>query len=260
MTAGLLLEVEGLTVDFDGFKALNGLDFSLAPGELHFVIGPNGAGKTTLLDVLCGRVRPSAGRVRFMGRDLSHLGEHEIVRLGVGRKFQTPSVFPSLTVEENLELAAWYRQPFALSRTEARAVAERIQTTLHAVGLASRAGARAGHLSHGEKQWLEIAMLLVQDPSLLLLDEPVAGMSREERARTGEILRRVARDRTVLVVEHDMGFVRRFAHAVTVLHEGRVLTRGTVDEVQRDPRVVDVYLGRRHGEARGDALSRTAAR
>lgn len=244
MTDTIILEVGDVTVNFDGFKALNGLEFTLRRGELHFLIGPNGAGKTTLLDVLSGKVRPDSGRIRFEGIDLTRRREHEIVRLGISRKFQTPSVFHSLTVQENLDLAASYRRVLALFRPLDRGTLDLIDATLAGVGLDGLRHERAGHLSHGQKQWLEIAMLLVQEPKLLLLDEPVAGMSREERVRTGEILQTIARDRTVLVVEHDMTFIRRFARSVTVMHEGRVLTHGTIEQVQRNPRVVEVYLGR----------------
>ncbi|CAM3577327.1 urea ABC transporter ATP-binding protein UrtD [Hydrogenibacillus schlegelii] len=255
MTGGAL-RVENLTVEFDGFKAIDGLNFSLQEGELRFLIGPNGAGKTTLIDVISGRVRPTAGRVFFGHSDLSRLQEHEIVALGIARKFQTPSVFPHLTVWENLELALGFRERLpALLRPLGREGEERIAATLATVGLEHRAGQRAGTLSHGEKQWLEIGMLLIQEPRLLLLDEPVAGMTRRERELTGQLLHRIAPGRMILVVEHDMEFLRRFAHTVTVMHEGRILSEGTVEAVQSDPRVVEIYLGRGRQRGKGQALT-----
>jgi urea transport system ATP-binding protein len=246
-----ILELRGVTLGFDGFVVLDGLDFALERGELRFVIGPNGAGKTTMLDVVTGKTRPASGRVLFDGRvDVLHHAEHELARLGVGRKFQTPSVYPSLTVGENLAVAAGARGGLlGLFGRLDRASSERVAAALETVGLAHRREARAGALSHGEKQWLEIAMLLVQEPRLLLLDEPVAGMTRAERDRTGELLERIVADgtsrrRSVLVVEHDMTFVRRYARTVTVLHQGRVLREGTMEQVQADRRVMEVYLGR----------------
>lgn len=248
-----LLYVENVTVDFDGFKALRNLNFIMDEGELRVVIGPNGAGKTTLLDVISGKVKPASGRVVF-GRDvdLSALTEHEIAAVGIGRKFQTPTVYPSLTVFENLELAQGRgRGVFAglvarLSRDQRRTIAE----TLERVGLDEKAEWRAASLSHGEKQWLELAMLMVQDPDLYLVDEPVAGMSGEETDRTAEILLQIAKRRSVLVIEHDMAFVRRLNAKVTVLHEGQLLCEGSMEEVQGNQRVVEVYLGReRKGKA-----------
>jgi urea transport system ATP-binding protein len=248
-----LLYVENVTVDFEGFKALRDLNFIMDEGELRVVIGPNGAGKTTLLDVISGKVRPAAGRVVF-GRDidLAGLAEHQIAAAGIGRKFQTPTIYPSLTVFENLELAQGRgRGVFAglvarLSADQRRAIAE----TLERVGLHEKAESRAASLSHGEKQWLELAMLMVQDPALYLVDEPVAGMSGEETDRTAEILLEIAKRRSVLVIEHDMAFVRRLGVKVTVLHEGQLLCEGSMEEVQADQRVVEVYLGReRKGKA-----------
>ena len=245
-----LLSVEGVTVSFDGFRVLDELSLSIAPGELRFLIGPNGAGKTTLLDVITGRTLPQAGRVVFAGRDLAHTPEHGRVRLGIGRKFQAPSVYPSLSVAENVGVAAGASggllRLFGRPSSQERG---RVEAALATVGLAGRRTERACALSHGEKQWLEIAMLLVQEHELLLLDEPVAGMTRAERDRTGELLETIVAEetrlgRSVLVVEHDMAFVRRYARVVTVLHEGRVLSEGTMEEVQADPRVVESYLGR----------------
>jgi urea transport system ATP-binding protein len=239
-----VIEITGLTVVFDGFKALTDLDLTVGEGELRFLIGPNGAGKTTLVDVVTGRTRPAAGSVRFAGQELVGLREHRIVRLGVGRTFQTSVVFERLTVLENLDLAASFRRRTAALVRRRRGVCDAVAATMEVTGLAGLADRPAGVLSHGQRQWLEIGMLLAQRPRLLLLDEPVAGMSREERGRTGELLRQVARDHTVIVVEHDMEFLRRFASTVTVLHEGRVLCEGDVATVRADPRVQEVYLGR----------------
>jgi urea transport system ATP-binding protein len=243
-----MLSLRGVTVGFDGFVVLDALDLELARGELRFLIGPNGAGKTTMLDVITGKTRPSAGRVVFDGRvDVRHQAEDALVRLGIGRKFQTPAVYPSLSVAENVEVALGARGGIGrLFRRLSSADAGRVQGALETVGLAGRRAERAGALSHGEKQWLEIAMLLVAEPKLVLLDEPVAGMTRAERDRTGELIHAIVAvpGRTVLVVEHDMAFVRRYASTVTVLHEGRVLSEGSMEQVQGDPRVVEVYLGR----------------
>jgi urea transport system ATP-binding protein len=250
MTAPLL-EIEGLGVSFDGFRALDGVDLRVEEGELRFLIGPNGAGKTTLIDVVTGLVRPSEGSVRFGGTDLRGRKEHEIVRLGIGRSFQTPTVFEQLTVVENLDLAESFRRRTAALLRRRRGASEGVLATLERVGLSAHAGAPARTLSHGQKQWLEIGMLLVQGPRLLLLDEPVAGMSPQERLDTGALLQELAGERTVIVVEHDMAFLRRFAHRVTVLHEGTVLSEGSVEQVQSDPRVQEVYLGRARDERSG---------
>ncbi|MGA3120841.1 MAG: urea ABC transporter ATP-binding protein UrtD [Polyangiaceae bacterium] len=243
MTA--LLEVDKVTVRFDGFRALDELTLSLEAGELRCIVGPNGAGKTTLMDVITGKTRPTSGSVRFDGRDLTRLSEHTIVGLGIGRKFQRPTVFPNHTVFENLELTTHgskrvARTLFARLSTEERLAIER---TLELTGLTEHRDRVAGLLSHGQKQWLEIGMLLVQQPQLLLVDEPVAGMTQQEIERTEEILASLAGKHTVVVVEHDMDFVRSIATTVTVLHEGRVLAQGSMQEVQSDPRVVEVYLG-----------------
>ena len=241
-----ILSVEGLTVSFDGFVVLDGLDFSLSRGELRFLIGPNGAGKTTLLDLITGKTRPSGGKIIFDGEtDLTRMREHDLVKLGIGRKFQTPSIFSSLTVYENMEVAVGFRRSLgALLRALPRTEAQWIEETLEQVGLTHRSGTQAGTLSHGEKQWLEVGMLLAQEPKLLLLDEPVAGMTRREREHTGALLQSIGQDRSVLVVEHDMEFVRHFAEKVTVLHQGKVLSEGSMDTVQNDPEVVRAYLGR----------------
>ncbi len=244
-----LLEIRQLVVEFDGFRAVDGLDLTVKPGELHFLIGPNGAGKTTVLDVVTGLTRPAAGRVRFEDVDLLGVREHAIVRLGVGRTFQTPTVFDQLSVLDNVDLAASFRLRLPALLRRRRQVDDELEEVLDLVGLAGLGDSPTATLSHGQRQWLEIAMLLVQRPRLLLLDEPVAGMTAEERARTGALLQDIARDHTVVVVEHDMDFLRRFARRVTVMHEGRILCEGTVSEVQADPRVQEVYLGRSRGQS-----------
>jgi len=244
-----IVYLEDVTVAYDGFKALDRLNFFMDRRELRVVIGPNGAGKTTLLDVISGRVKPEHGRVIF-GRstDLTALSENQIAALGIGRKFQTPSVFVNLTVWENVELSL--RRPSKgvlatlLDRDGADA-RDRIAATLATVGLDAKAGQLAGVLSHGEKQWLEIGMVMAQDPELLLVDEPVAGLTEEETARTGELLLSIAAERSVLVIEHDMEFFRQIARTVTVLHQGAMLCEGPVEQVQNDPRVLEVYLGQR---------------
>jgi urea transport system ATP-binding protein len=244
---GTILYVEDVNVSFDGFKALNNLTFTLDAGELRCVIGPNGAGKTTMMDIITGKTRPDSGRV-FLGQniDLSRLTEYEIARIGIGRKFQKPTVFESHTVAENLELAmkadkgVWS----TLFNRLTAAQRQRVQEILGLIRLAERADSLAGLLSHGQKQWLEIGMLLMQDPQILLLDEPVAGMTDEETARTAELLQSLAGRHTIVVVEHDMEFVGSIARTVTVLHEGRVLAEGSMDKVQNDERVIEVYLGR----------------
>ena len=244
---GPILYVEGVTVSFDGFKALNDLSLALDKGELRCVIGPNGAGKTTMMDVITGKTRPDSGKA-FLGQtiDLTALAEYEIARLGIGRKFQKPTVFESHTVFENLELAmktnkSVWRSLFARLSSEE---GDRIAAMLERIGLAARADAPAGLLSHGQKQWLEIGMLLMQDPQILLVDEPAAGMTDEETARTAELLLSLAGNHSIIVVEHDMEFVASIARKVTVLHEGRVLAEGSMDKIQNDERVIEVYLGR----------------
>ncbi|REE99311.1 urea ABC transporter ATP-binding protein UrtD [Thermomonospora umbrina] len=247
MTA--LLEIRGLEVVFDGFRALDGVDLTVDQGELRFLIGPNGAGKTTLIDVITGLTRPAGGTVAFGGADLVGRKEHQIVRQGIGRTFQTSVVFEELTVVENLDLAASFRRPLRTLLRQRRGISDTVAEALETIGLTALAERPAGVLSHGQRQWLEIGMLIAQRPRLLLLDEPVAGMSRDERERTGELLTAIAEDHTVIVVEHDMEFLRRYASQVTVLHEGRVLVEGGVAEVRADPRVQEVYLGRNREEA-----------
>jgi urea transport system ATP-binding protein len=240
------LSLEDLTVSFDGFKALNKLTLKVDPGELLCIIGPNGAGKTTMMDVITGKTRPDSGTARFGdGIDLLRLSEAEIVSVGIGRKFQKPTVFERLTVFENLELALAGTRSF-LKTLRARitpAQRERIDEVLEIIGLSAQRFSTARILAHGQKQWLEIGILLMQNPELLLVDEPVAGMTPQEIERTAELLRSLAGEHSVVVVEHDMSFVRSIAQRVTVLHEGRVIAEGDMDKVQRDPRVIEVYLG-----------------
>ena len=242
-----LLYLNGVTVSFDGFKALDELSLIVEEGELRTIIGPNGAGKTTMMDVVTGKTRPDSGEVFFRGTaDLSRLEEPEIANLGIGRKFQRPTVFESLTVFENLELAladsrGTWRTLVAQLTPDRR---DHIAAILARIGLAENGGQPAGSLSHGQKQWLEIGMLLIHDRSLLLLDEPVAGMTDRETEETAELILELARDRTIVVVEHDMAFVRSLGARVTVLHEGAVLAEGSIDHVQNHPRVIEVYLGR----------------
>jgi urea transport system ATP-binding protein len=241
------LELKEITVRFDGLTVLDNLSLSLARGEMRFLIGPNGAGKTTLLDVITGKTRPLSGTARFENHDLTRLQEHEIARYGIGRKFQTPTIFPNLTVWQNMEIAVGsHGGILGAMRAMPAAESALVVETLHLIGLDDRARERAGRLSHGEKQWLEIGMLVGQQPKLLLLDEPVAGMTRAERDRTAQMFGRLQEahpDQTMLIVEHDMAFVRQLAKTVTVLHLGSLLTEGTMEEVQSDPRVVEVYLG-----------------
>ncbi|MFE4104852.1 urea ABC transporter ATP-binding protein UrtD [Almyronema epifaneia] len=240
-----ILDIENVTVSFDGFKALNNLNFSMDEGELRVIIGPNGAGKTTFLDVITGKVQPTEGKARFKGKDLSKRSEHEISRLGIGRKFQTPRVYLNLTPRENLELSCNRSKNVFATLFQKLPSAERrtVGGLLETIGLATKADIPAALLSHGEKQWLEIGMLVAQSPDLLLVDEPVAGLTDEETAKTGELLLSLAQSHSIVVIEHDMEFVRQIARQVTVLHEGSVLCEGTMGEVQNDPRVIEVYLG-----------------
>lgn len=242
-----LLYLDGVSVSFDGFRALNALSLVLTEGEMRAVIGPNGAGKTTMMDVVTGKTRPDTGRVVFgAGVDLTELDEPAIAALGIGRKFQKPTVFEFHTVWDNLLLAlAEDRRPgFTLFARETAAERARIAEILEIVGLRDHWHRSAADLSHGQKQWLEIGMLLAQEPRLLLVDEPVAGMTDAETEQTATLLREINRTRSVIVVEHDMAFVRALAAKVTVLHEGAVLSEGSIDHVSTDPRVIEVYLGR----------------
>jgi len=248
-THGILLYLEGVTVSFDGFKAIDNLSLYISDGELRCIIGPNGAGKTTMMDIITGKTKPDTGRV-FFGQtiDLLKLDEPAIVRMGIGRKFQKPTVIESLTVLENLELAmsgAKHLRGLMTTRLTGEE-RERIDAVLERVGLTEPAHRQAGILAHGQKQWLEIGMLLMQEPRLLLVDEPVAGMTPAEMERTAELLKALAGEHSVVVVEHDMGFVRSIADQVTVLHQGRVLAEGSLEEVQAHPKVIEVYLGDDH--------------
>jgi urea transport system ATP-binding protein len=246
-THGPILYLDGITVSFDGFKALNDLSLTIDDGELRCIIGPNGAGKTTMMDVITGKTRPDAGTA-FFGQtiDLTELTEAQISHAGIGRKFQKPTVFEQHTVFENLELAmkADKRVRGTIDARLSSVDLDRIADTLRQIQLVESAGRLAGLLSHGQKQWLEIGMLLMQEPRLLLLDEPVAGMTDDESMRTAELCQSLAGRHSVVVVEHDMDFIARIARKVTVLHEGSVLAEGPMDVVQADPRVIEVYLGR----------------
>lgn len=240
-----ILKIDNLTVSFDGFKALNQLNFSMEPGELRVIIGPNGAGKTTFLDVITGKVQPTEGRVLFKGKNLRSKSEHTISRLGIGRKFQTPRVYLKLTPRENLDLSGnRHKDVLATllghpSKPEQRTIAGLLET----IGLTTKADIPAELLSHGEKQRLEIGMLVAQSPDLLLVDEPVAGLTDEETENVGNLLLTLAESHSIVVIEHDMEFVRQIARQVTVLHQGSVLCEGSMDEVQADPKVIEVYLG-----------------
>ncbi len=241
-----ILEIEDLTVSFDGFKALNQLNFSMEPGELRVIIGPNGAGKTTFLDVITGKVQPTIGSARFKGKNLKALSEHQICRLGIGRKFQTPRIFLKLTPRENLSLSGnRYKGVFStLLNKRPTGEQQTISGLLETVGLTPKADIPAELLSHGEKQRLEIGMLVAQSPDLLLVDEPVAGLTDEETENVGNLLLTLAESHSIIVIEHDMEFVRQIARQqVTVLHQGSVLCEGKMNDVQNDPRVIEVYLG-----------------
>jgi urea transport system ATP-binding protein len=240
-----VLAVEDLTVSFDGFKAIDALTLYVNRGELRVIIGPNGAGKTTLLDLICGKTKASGGSIKFKNKEMTKLQEHKIVRAGIGRKFQTPSIYENLSVFKNLEVSfPRGRSVFgALSFTCTDEVKARIQAVAEEIGLKDQIHTESGLLSHGQKQWLEIGMLLMQDPELLMLDEPIAGMSVRERELTAELLQRIAKNRSLIVIEHDMEFVKRIADKVTVMHQGKILAEGSMDKVQNDPKVIDVYLG-----------------
>ncbi|NMF84061.1 urea ABC transporter ATP-binding protein UrtD [Nodosilinea sp. P-1105] len=241
-----VLDIQNVTVSFDGFKALSNLNFSMDEGELRVIIGPNGAGKTTFLDVITGKTKPTEGVTYFKGQDLRKYKEHEIARLGIGRKFQTPRVYLNLTPRENLDLSCnrtktifptlFKKPPTAEKRT--------VGGLLETIGLDHKADIPAALLSHGEKQWLEIGMLVAQSPDLLLVDEPVAGLTDEETEQTGNLLMSLAESHSIVVIEHDMEFVRQIARQVTVLHQGTVLCEGTMDQIQNDPKVIEVYLGK----------------
>jgi len=239
------LAIEDLTVSFDGFKAVDGLNLYLDKDELRVVIGPNGAGKTTVLDLICGKTKSTEGSIMFKNTELTNLAEHEIVHAGVGRKFQTPSIYENLSVFENLEISYPKGRNVFGSLTFKRTpdIDARIVEVAKEIFLENFLDMEAALLSHGQKQWLEIGMLLIQDPELLMLDEPVAGMSVSEREQTAELLKRICKGRSVLVIEHDMDFVEKIAHKVTVLHQGKILAEGDMQTVQNDPSVIEVYLG-----------------
>ena len=240
-----LLAIENLTVAFDGFKAVNDLTAYIDYNELRVIIGPNGAGKTTLLDLICGRTAASSGSIRFKNKEITRMPEHRIVREGVGRKFQTPSIYENLSVYENLEVSYPAARDVlqALFFSVDAEIDARIREVADLILLGDCLDMEASLLSHGQKQWLEIGMLLIQDPELLMLDEPVAGMSVKEREQTADLLRQICTDRAVIVIEHDMEFVERIANRVTVLHQGRVLAEGPMSEIKSNPKVVEVYLG-----------------
>jgi urea transport system ATP-binding protein len=242
-----VLYLDGITVSFDGFKALNNLSLLIDAGELRCVIGPNGAGKTTMMDVITGKTRPDEGKALFgQSTDLTRLSEAEIAHAGIGRKFQKPTIFEQLSVFENLELAMKANKTVRASLLSklSSAAKDRIAVTLEQIGLLDASEKVAGLLSHGQKQWLEIGMLLMQEPKLLLLDEPVAGMSDQETERTAELFLFLTGTHSLVVVEHDMAFIETIARKVTVLHEGSVIAEGPMEQVKNDPRVIEVYLGR----------------
>ena len=239
------LAVEDLTVSFDGFKAIDSLNLYIDRNELRVIIGPNGAGKTTLLDLICGKTKASHGSIKFKNTELTGIAEYQRVRLGIGRKFQTPSIYENLSVFKNREVS----EPAGRSVFGALAfkctdeVLARVKAVAEDIGLGDKLDTESGLLSHGQKQWLEIGMLLMQDPELLMLDEPIAGMSAKERELTAALLKRVCQNRSVIVIEHDMEFVKQIAHKVTVMHQGKILAEGSMEKVQSDPKVIDVYLG-----------------
>lgn len=240
-----VLAIEDLTVSFDGFKAVDALTLYVDKNELRVVIGPNGAGKTTVLDLICGKTKSTSGSIKFKNKELTTLSEHEIVRAGVGRKFQTPSIYENLSVYQNLEVSypkgrgVWGSLFFKSTKD----VVDSVHNIAKEIMLEEHLQMEAALLSHGQKQWLEIGMLLMQDPELLMLDEPVAGMSAKERDQTADLLNRICKNRSVVVIEHDMEFVKKIAHKVTVLHQGKILAEGTMDKVQQNEKVIEVYLG-----------------
>ncbi len=250
--AAIVLSCRKVSVSFDGFYALREMDFALRHGELRFLIGPNGAGKTTMLDAICGKTKPKSGSIVFHDgaeTELTRMKEHTIASIGIGRKFQAPSVFAALSVAENMEIALNQRRGVFSVLFAKMGEGDRfaIEETMRLVGLSGKEHMKAGSLSHGEKQWLEIGMILLMEPKVMLLDEPVAGMTDEETEKTGHLLLKIKENRTVVVVEHDMDFVRQFSSKVTVMHEGSLLTEGTMEEIQRNEKVAEVYLGKMAG-------------
>jgi urea transport system ATP-binding protein len=240
-----VLAIEDLTVSFDGFKAVDSLNMYIDKNELRVVIGPNGAGKTTVLDLICGKTKSTSGTIKFMNKELTDMAEHEIVRAGVGRKFQTPSIYENLSVDQNLEMS-YPRNRNVFKSLVFKRTAEvdaQVKKIAAEIMLTDFLEMEAALLSHGQKQWLEIGMLLMQEPQLLMLDEPVAGMSAKERDETAVLLKKIAKNRSVLVIEHDMDFVEKIADKVTVLHQGKILAEGAMDKVQADENVIEVYLG-----------------
>jgi urea transport system ATP-binding protein len=241
-----LLSVESVTVSFDGFKALNGMSLQLLPTSIRVLVGPNGAGKSTLLDTIIGHVRPSEGKVIFKGEEITRMNEYRIVRKGICRKFQAPGILENLTVEDNLNLAAQQHREchrsFGIGLS--REVRGRVEDVLEKIGLKDRRKSLAGQLAHGQKQWLEIGMVVASDADLLMLDEPAAGMSPDESSQTAELIRGLSKKHSILVIDHDMTFVAQLEAPVTVMHQGRLLKEGTLEEIQRDPTVIAVYLGR----------------
>ncbi len=240
-----VLVLKNLTVGFDGFKAIDSLNLNVRKNELRVIIGPNGAGKTTLLDLICGKTKATSGSVKFNDIEMLGTPEHEIVRAGIGRKFQTPSIYENLSVFKNLEVSyPSGRSVFgALAFKCTPEIKHRINTIADEIGLGESLAVDAGQLSHGQKQWLEIGMLLMQEPDLLMLDEPIAGMSVRERELTAALLNRICKGRSMIVIEHDMEFVKKIADKVTVMHQGKILAEGSMDQVQEDERVIEVYLG-----------------
>jgi urea transport system ATP-binding protein len=240
-----VLEIEDLGVSFDGFKAVDGFNFYLARNHVHVIIGPNGAGKTTVLDLICGKTLATSGSIKFKGEELRGTKEYKIVRAGIGRKFQNPSIYENLTVFENLELSHPSGRGvigcLLFRRTEQ--ILQQCENAARQTGLYDKLDTEAGILSHGQKQWLEIGMLLMQDPEVIMLDEPVAGMSVRERTETASLIRRISKDRSVIVIEHDMEFVREIADRVTVMHLGKILAEGSMEKVSSDPKVIEVYIG-----------------
>ena len=240
-----VLSVEDLTVSFDGFKAVNDLSFYVEENEIRVIIGPNGAGKTTVLDLICGKTKATDGSIKFRGKELTKMSEHAIVHACIGRKFQNPSIYEDLTVFENLEISfpRGHTVFGALVFKRDAEVTASVEEVAETIFLSEHLNNTAGLLSHGQKQWLEIGMLLIQKPDLLMLDEPVAGMSVAERKQTADLLNRITKGRSVIVIEHDMQFVEDIAHRVTVMHQGKVLSEGSMDRVKKDPKVIEVYLG-----------------